>query len=113
MKHENQFALCRRAARRRSYAGSVHRLPRTAIAAAVSLALLAIIALPATACPNCAPARQARSEVWSDNFALHFGFVALPFLVIGGLCLAAEAIERTRAHVRAREAKPDRPTGDK
>jgi hypothetical protein len=68
------------------------------LAVAVSSALVAMtITLSATACPNCAVGKQARSAVWSDDFGFHLALAAIPFIVIGALCLCAEWIGRARA----------------
>ena len=65
------------------------RGPRVAIARAILLAttLLASLALaaPVGACPDCAVGRQARAQVWTDDFGANM-FVALaPFLIIGAV----------------------------
>jgi hypothetical protein len=65
-------------------------------AVAISLVLGASVARASATCPDCAPGRQARSEVWSDDFPFYLGVAALPFLLIGGVCLGAEAVGRTR-----------------
>jgi hypothetical protein len=46
------------------------------------------------ACPNCEAGRQARSEVWSDDFGFNLSVTLLPFLVIGAICLHAESMGR-------------------
>jgi hypothetical protein len=48
----------------------------------------------AAACPSCATGRQARSEVWKDDFGANLLVAVFPFLVIGGICLRAETIGR-------------------
>jgi hypothetical protein len=50
----------------------------------------------AAACPSCEPGRQARSEVWNEDFGTNLLVAALPFLVIAGICLRVEAIGRSR-----------------
>ena len=49
---------------------------------------------PAIACPNCAVGRQARSEVWNEDFGFNLFVALLLFLVIGGVCVRVEASGR-------------------
>ena len=67
-------------------------------AAVIALTIFAttLLVTPLEACPSCATGRQARSEVWDDEFALHLLFAALPFLVIGAICVRVEAMDRSR-----------------
>jgi hypothetical protein len=44
----------------------------------------------ADACPSCATGRQARSEVWNDDFGFHLFAALLPYLLIGAICIYAE-----------------------
>src|SRR4051794_7678425 len=44
----------------------------------------------AAACPNCAIGRQARSQVWNDDFGTNLLAALLPFAVIGSVCLGFE-----------------------
>ena len=65
--------------------------------AALSVALIALTIAPeAAACPNCAVGKQARSEVWNGEFGFNLAVVALPFLLIGGLCLRVDSLGRRR-----------------
>jgi hypothetical protein len=78
---------------------NVRRLRRAAFASvlATAFALVALAIAPsAAACPDCALGRQMRSELWHDQFLYNFTLAALPFLLIGALCVCAEAIGRTR-----------------
>jgi hypothetical protein len=77
----------------------VPRLRRAAIASvlATAFALFAFAIAPsAAACPDCALGRQVRSELWHDHFLYNFTLAALPFLLVGAVCVCAEAIGRTR-----------------
>ena len=73
-----------------------HALPVRfhAIAACSAVASILTLASPAAACPDCAVGRQARSEVWNQDFGPNLLFALLPFLLIGVICLAAERIGR-------------------
>ncbi|MDP9151180.1 MAG: hypothetical protein M3O36_14730 [Myxococcota bacterium] len=53
---------------------------------------------PVAACPNCAVGRQARSEVWNDDFGKNLFVALLPFILIGAICVRAERIGRTRSN---------------
>jgi len=63
---------------------------------ALGLAVCATVAVApaALACPDCAVGRQARTEVWNDDFAFNLFVALLPFLMIGAVCLRVEAIGR-------------------
>jgi hypothetical protein len=52
----------------------------------------------AVACPDCAAVRQARSDVWNDDFGFNLAVLVLPFLAVAGLCLGVERIGRKRGH---------------
>lgn len=41
-------------------------------------------------CPSCPAGREARSEVWNDQFGAHLVAALLPFLVIGAICARVE-----------------------
>jgi hypothetical protein len=43
--------------------------------------------------------RQARSEVWNEDFAFNLFVALLPFLVIVGVCVRVEASDRRRRDV--------------
>ena len=66
-------------------------------AAVVALTILVMTPLagPLAACPSCDTGRQARSDVWNDDFAQHLLFAALPFLVIGAICVHVERMARS------------------
>jgi hypothetical protein len=91
------------------------RVPRITVAcvvaAATALAALLAMATPAAACPSCATGQQARSEVLAGDFGIHLLEMALPFLVIGALCVPVDAIGRRRppAGEREREREKARP----
>ena len=53
-------------------------------------------AFTAHACPSCATGEQARSEVWTDGVAANVGIALLPFVIIGAICVWAEARARPR-----------------
>lgn len=64
---------------------------------AVTLLLSAVLtgsASLAHACPNCAVGRATRSRVWSDDFLLYLTLSALPFVLIGALCIGIEVLGR-------------------
>jgi hypothetical protein len=67
------------------------RHARRLVVAAAALLLALGWVKPARACPDCAIGRQARTEVWSDDFAFHVCVTVLPFLIIGCVCIALEA----------------------
>jgi hypothetical protein len=60
------------------------------------LVLLSGILLTAevAACPNCSPGKQARAEIWRDDFAWRVSAALLPFLLVGVVCLRAESMDR-------------------
>ena len=72
---------------------------RFAKALVTGLALAGTLAIqtPAEACPNCAVGRQARTEVFRESFGFNLFVALLPFLMIGAICLRAEAIGRQAA----------------
>jgi hypothetical protein len=75
--------------------------------ALVVVACAVLEARTAAACPSCASGREARSEVWNDDFGENLLLAAFPFLVIGGICVRAEAIGRRPAARAPRPAAPD------
>jgi hypothetical protein len=69
--------------------------------------LLAVLVLTASfmlapsyarACPSCDASRQARSEAFRDRFAENLTVALTPFVVIGAVCAAVEAIGRKGDH---------------
>jgi hypothetical protein len=56
----------------------------------LGLVLLAGSAAGAAACPNCALGREARREVWNDDFAFNLCVALLPFVLIGSICVRLE-----------------------
>jgi hypothetical protein len=76
--------------------GASRRGARRPGAVTIALALLASVpvAFPAHACPDCAAGRQARHEVWSDDFGFNLVVALLPFLVIGAICVWVERSRR-------------------
>jgi hypothetical protein len=86
-----------RALHRRSSMSKGVRSVGLARAAVVALPVIAtsLLAAPLQACPSCPTSREARSQVWSHDFALNLLFTALPFLVIGAICVRVEAIGRS------------------
>jgi len=58
--------------------------------ALAAFASLMAVATPASACPSCEVGERARALVWSDGFRTKLGVAALPFLVIGAICLRVE-----------------------
>jgi hypothetical protein len=67
----------------------------------IALALLlaaSLSALPAHACPDCAVGKQARAELWNDDFTYNLVVALLPFLVVGLVSYQLNGIGR-----------PDRP----
>jgi len=72
------------------------------------------IASPARACPNCAVGRQARSEVWNQDFGENLTVALLPFAIVGALCVRIEAESRRPPSPaqRAREPMRDRGEGE-
>jgi hypothetical protein len=84
---------CRAPARASRVAGAPHVTCVRAIV--IVFALLAGWAVsPVLACPNCAVGREARSEVWDDQFARNLAYALLPFVVIGLVSLQVDAIGR-------------------
>jgi hypothetical protein len=87
----------------RSQAGDVGgggrpRLPRMGLSGCLALVAALLVTLgtvmPAVGCPNCEVGRQAKAEVWDDDFAYHLCAALLPFLVVGCVCTRIEASER-------------------
>ena len=74
------------------------------VLAVLSIGATLLLATPAAACPNCAVGKQARSEVWNDDFGRNLFVALLPFLVIGAICVRAERIGRTRGPAVQRAA---------
>jgi ABC-type Fe3+ transport system permease subunit len=106
LERQERHPYCLRAARHGRSSGKRQLLSRAAFAFAAAFSLVLVlltIASPAVACPNCAAGAQARSDVWNDDFGLNLALAALPFLVIVGLCISAEAIGRRRAPDRVSE----------
>ena len=81
--------------------------PRTPRAVAIVRSVVAVLSMgatlslaaPAAACPNCAVGRQARNEVWSDDFGRNMVVALLPFIVIGAICVRADRVGRARSKV--------------
>jgi hypothetical protein len=65
-----------------------------ALIACAALTVTTTVTLTVEACPNCAAGREARSEVWSGDFVFNFFVSVVPFLLIGAICVCAEAIGR-------------------
>ena len=49
---------------------------------AALLAMVSIGATRASACPDCAPGRAARAQVWADEFLANLAFTLAPFVVL-------------------------------
>jgi hypothetical protein len=56
----------------------------------LATSLVASPAATALACPDCWVGRAARTEVWSDSFALYLGLGLVPFAVSAAVCLLIE-----------------------
>jgi hypothetical protein len=56
----------------------------------LAIAVAPLLAAPAQGCPDCALGREARREAWADDFALELLATALPFVVIGAVCVRVE-----------------------
>lgn len=69
---------------------------RRGLAAAVAAVGLALAAPPAHACPGCAAARSARTEIFGDGFFRNLAIAVLPFLIIGAVCLHVQNSGRWR-----------------
>ncbi|MEY4576431.1 MAG: hypothetical protein RL701_1134 [Pseudomonadota bacterium] len=65
----------------------------------LSLSVLTVTlasAAAAKACPDCAIGRQARSAVfYGEDFAANLTIALLPFVIIGAICMWAEARGRS------------------
>lgn len=72
------------------------------VGAVLSTGAMFFAAAPAAACPDCAVGRQARSEVWNDDFARNVFVALLPFIVIGTICVRVERIGRMRPNAAPR-----------
>jgi hypothetical protein len=64
----------------------------TLLAAFVILAVTG--ARPARGCPDCVVAREARAQVYGEDFVHRLALAALPFLLVGAIALRADAIGR-------------------
>jgi hypothetical protein len=69
----------------------------------VALALSGALLLPAAAqaCPDCSEGREARRQVWRDDFSSNFAVALLPFLIIGAICVRVDAMGRRAPASRA------------
>lgn len=63
---------------------------------ALTIAALSSIAAPAAACPGCEPGRQARAELWRDDFAHKLAVASFPFAIVLAASAYAEGIGRPR-----------------
>jgi hypothetical protein len=74
-----------------------HRTPLRALS--LALVFLASLALtpPAEACPDCAVGREARSLVWTEDFARNLLLAVVPFLLIGAVSALANRIGEAEA----------------
>lgn len=60
----------------------------------LALTLVASVgaACPAEACPDCATGREARAQVWGDDFGVDLLLGLAPFLIIGAISAWANRI---------------------
>ena len=77
--------------------GAPRRAPILCMTMTMALLSLLAFASPAWACPNCAEGRQARTQVWRDDFLHNFLVALLPFLLVGAISVRANAIGRSGA----------------
>ena len=71
-----------------------HRAILHSLSTATALVTLLIAARSAGACPDCAVGRQARAQLWTDDFGLNLVLALVPFLIIGAVSLWANRIGR-------------------
>jgi hypothetical protein len=76
-----------------------------ALVTGLTLVTAVVAVTPARACPSCPAGRQARSEVWNDDFGFNLLVALLPFLVVGAICARAEAIGRPARRSRGPGAR--------
>ena len=75
------------------------RWVRFALALLVALTL-ATVTPAVAACPGCPTAVQARLEVWHRDLFFNLLVAALPFLIIGSICVRYEEADRRDANAK-------------
>jgi hypothetical protein len=60
----------------------------------LAMALLASLAFawPVRACPKCAAGRDARAQIWTDDFGINLFLALVPFLIVGAVSARANRI---------------------
>ena len=71
-----------------------HRTVLHRLSVVTALLALLVAARTAGACPDCAVGRQARAQLWTDDFGLNLLLALAPFLIIGAVSVGANRIGR-------------------
>lgn len=64
---------------------------RGLLAPAVCVSTWLLLVNSLHACPSCATGVQARSQVWTNQFAFNLTVAILPFVIIGAICWVLES----------------------